>query len=142
MRLWSLHPCYLDAKGLVALWREALLAQKVLIGETRAYRHHPQLQRFQALSRPQAGIAMYLRAVYQEACRRNYQFNSDKIGTLRMRKQITVTSDQVAYEWKHLLAKLKQRDPARFRQQRRLADIRLHPLFISVPGSVEAWEIR
>jgi len=30
MRLWSLHPRYLDAKGLVALWREGLLAQKVL----------------------------------------------------------------------------------------------------------------
>jgi hypothetical protein len=27
MRLWSLHPKYLDAKGLVAVWR--LLAKKV-----------------------------------------------------------------------------------------------------------------
>ena len=27
MRLWTLHPKYLDAAGLVALWREALLAQ-------------------------------------------------------------------------------------------------------------------
>ncbi|WP_338140756.1 pyrimidine dimer DNA glycosylase/endonuclease V [Candidatus Nitrotoga sp. 1052] len=27
MRLWTLHPCYLDSRGLVALWREALLAQ-------------------------------------------------------------------------------------------------------------------
>ncbi|HEU5178767.1 MAG TPA: pyrimidine dimer DNA glycosylase/endonuclease V, partial [Burkholderiales bacterium] len=32
MRLWSLHPKYLDARGLVALWREALLAQAVLRG--------------------------------------------------------------------------------------------------------------
>jgi carboxyl-terminal processing protease len=29
MRLWSLHPKYLDAQGLVALWREALLAKAV-----------------------------------------------------------------------------------------------------------------
>jgi hypothetical protein len=35
MRLWTLHPKYLDARGLVALWREALLAQKVLRGATR-----------------------------------------------------------------------------------------------------------
>lgn len=32
MRLWSLHPSYLDAVGLVALWREGLLARKVLQG--------------------------------------------------------------------------------------------------------------
>jgi hypothetical protein len=29
-RIWSLHPKYLDARGLVALWREGLLAQAVL----------------------------------------------------------------------------------------------------------------
>lgn len=43
MRLWSLHPQYLDAKGLVALWREGLLAQAVLAGQTRGYKRHPQL---------------------------------------------------------------------------------------------------
>lgn len=37
MRIWSLHPSYLDAKGLVALWRETLLAQKVLLGATVGY---------------------------------------------------------------------------------------------------------
>ena len=37
MRLWSLHPRCLDAKGLVALWREGLLAQEVLRGKTRDY---------------------------------------------------------------------------------------------------------
>ncbi|WP_368086417.1 pyrimidine dimer DNA glycosylase/endonuclease V [Nitrosomonas sp. Nm34] len=26
MRLWSIHPKYLDAKGLLALWREGLQA--------------------------------------------------------------------------------------------------------------------
>jgi hypothetical protein len=32
MRLWSLHPSLLDRMGLLALWREGLLAQKVLLG--------------------------------------------------------------------------------------------------------------
>jgi hypothetical protein len=32
MRLWTLHPQYLDPRGLVALWRVALLAQQVLLG--------------------------------------------------------------------------------------------------------------
>ena len=46
MRLWSVHPRYLDTAGLTACWREALLAQKVLTGATRGYRRHPQLERF------------------------------------------------------------------------------------------------
>jgi len=48
MRLWSLHPAYLDARGLGALWREGLLAQAVLRGKTRGYRSHPQLERWRA----------------------------------------------------------------------------------------------
>ena len=39
-------------QGLVALWREALLARAVLRGKTRGYRHHPQLHRFRASATP------------------------------------------------------------------------------------------
>ena len=46
MRLWSLHPKYLDIKGLVACWREGLLARKVLLDQTKGYKNHPQLIRF------------------------------------------------------------------------------------------------
>jgi len=46
MRIWSLHPKYLDTKGLVALWRDALLARHVLQGKTTGYKNHPQLNRF------------------------------------------------------------------------------------------------
>ena len=67
MRLWSLHPEYLDARGLVALWREALLARKVLSGGTRGYRSHPQLERFNALPDPVAAIDCYLRHIFEEA---------------------------------------------------------------------------
>jgi len=38
MRLWTIHPKYLDAKGLVALWRETLLAKHVLEGKTPGYK--------------------------------------------------------------------------------------------------------
>ena len=74
MRLWTLHPTHLDAKGLVALWREALLAQKVLRGGTKGYRHHPQLRRFSAVTDPPAALAAYLTAVHEEATRRGYNF--------------------------------------------------------------------
>jgi hypothetical protein len=46
MRIWSLHPKYLDAKGLVALWRESLLAKQALESKTKGYKNHPQLNRF------------------------------------------------------------------------------------------------
>jgi len=38
MRLWSIHPSYLDRQGLLAVWREGLLALKVLKGETIGYK--------------------------------------------------------------------------------------------------------
>ena len=83
MRLWTLHPRYLDAKGLVALWREALLAQKVLQGKTKGYRYHPQLIRFQRHSRPVAVLAMYLTAILKEAKVRGYHFDGRKISRSR-----------------------------------------------------------
>jgi len=83
MRLWTLHPKYLDARGLVALWREALLAQKVLRGATRGYRHHPQLRRFSGLANPPAALASYLAAVHEEAVQRGYKFDAAKIGRRR-----------------------------------------------------------
>ena len=96
MRLWSLHPAYLDAKGLVALWREALLAQKVLRGRTKGYRHHPQLQRFNEAKDPIAAIGTYLQYVYDESLQRGYRFDADKIGDVNRRIKIRVTSGQIA----------------------------------------------
>ena len=79
MRLWTIHPRYLDAMGLVAAWREALLAQKVLAGETRGYRHHPQLARFQAERDPLAAIGAFLAGLAGEAKIRGYSFDATKI---------------------------------------------------------------
>ena len=141
MRIWTLHPKYLDAKGLVALWRETLLAQKVLLGETRGYRNHPQLVRFRATTNPVGAVASYLREVVQEAERRGYNFDGSKIVNRRYRGRITVTSGQVEYERQHLLRKLAVRDPGRFAQLERLGRLELHPLFEPVAGEVEPWEV-
>src|SRR6476661_4584624 len=103
MRLWSLHPKYLDPQGLVALWREALLARAVLRGATRGYRHHPQLERFQAHASPRYAINAYLRGVYDEAASRGYVFDRTKVGPVRSTERIAVTRGQVEYEWEHLL---------------------------------------
>ncbi len=140
MRLWTLHPRYLDSQGLVALWREALLAKAVLRGETRGYKHHPQLARFRAHTSPRSAINAYLAAVHAEATARGYAFDRRKIGPRRRVAPIAATSGQVAYEWKHLMKKLAVRNRrlhARWRRARR-ADC--HPLFRRVPGPVADWE--
>jgi hypothetical protein len=142
MRLWSLHPGYLDAKGLVALWREALLAQKVLGGSTQGYRSHPQLDRFKRLRNPAAAIALYLQAIHEESVRRGYRFDRSKIGPRTRLKGIPVTSGQLAYELKHLKSKLKSRDMAAYARIAGVTEPRVHPLFVEVVSdTVEEWEI-
>lgn len=142
MRLWTVHPRYLDSKGLVAVWREALLAQKVLAGATQGYRHHPQLIRFQAQSDPAAAIATFLAGLAAEAQKRGYHFDATKISPRRFHGTIPETSGQLAYEWKHLKAKLRTRAPERARDFRGMDLPEPHPLFRIVPGDVQDWERR
>lgn len=142
MRLWSLHPRYLDAKGLVALWREALLAQKVLRGKTRGYRFHPQLHRFRQHRRPLSAIAVYLKAIAREADSRGYHFDRRRIARARPVTKISVTIGQLRYELGHLRAKLRARKPQRLKLLPRLAEIRPHSLFKIIDGPVECWERR
>ena len=140
MRIWSLHPKYLDARGLVALWREALLAQAVLRGQTSGYTHHPQLTRFWDRSSPVGLIAEYLRVVHAEAETRGYHFARDKISRTRARGQLTVTRGQLAFEWDHLMRKLTTRDPRWRAQLTGVRAPRAHPLFRVVAGGVLQWE--
>src|SRR5277367_2897899 len=109
MRLWTIHPKYLDPQGLVALWREALLARAVLRGQTRGYRHHPQLERFRMHASPRYAINTYLAAIHSEATARGYAFNKQKIGPQRSIDSISTTTEQISYEWQHLLGKLSVR---------------------------------
>lgn len=140
MRLWSLHPRYLDAKGLVALWREGLLAQAVLAGETRGYRHHPQLHRFREQRDPLDAVARYLREVHREATVRGYRFDASKLRSARGRRRIPVTRGQLRYEREHLLAKLVARDPERVGSVPGPRSVAVHPLFELVAGPIEDWE--
>jgi len=140
MRLWTLHPRYLDAKGLVAAWREALLAQKVLTGTTKGYRHHPQLARFQEQGDPLAAIATFLVGIADEAQRRGYHFDTAKISRRRFTGHIPETSGQLLYEWGHLKAKLRARAPQMGRQLRNVTMPEPHPLFCIVAGKVREWE--
>ncbi len=143
MRLWSLHPKYLDTKGLLAVWREGLLAQHVLAGKTKGYKNHPQLARFKAMDDPLGAIGCYLGEVVNEADRRGYAFARDKIlrpAASAPARIMRVTRGQMAYEWAHLLGKLAQRSPEIFKRWQNLPQPEPHPLFESVAGEIENWE--
>jgi hypothetical protein len=145
MRLWSLDPSYLDPQGLVALWREALLAREVLRGNTRGYRHHPQLDRFRAHAAPVSAINAYLAVVYAEATERGYSFDRRKLAPVRRSVRLTTTSGQLAYEAEHLRRKLRARNRAsytRFIDRSSKDGVRAHPVFRVVPGVVQDWERR
>lgn len=146
MRLWSLHPEYLDAKGLVAAWREGLLAQKVLAGKTRGYTRHPQLDRFIAMPDPLAAISRFLHAIVDEADRRGYTFDRLKISSAPCKGRMPIPSGQIRYELLFLAEKLTGRDPIRLKSALWIEALSspesalLNPAFRPVPGPVAAWE--
>ena len=140
MRLWTLHPRYLDPQGLVALWREALLARAVLRGVTTGYRHHPQLKRFRECRYPRSAINAYLGVVYAEALSRGYNFDRSKLARAGVVQPIVTTDDQLKYEWSWLLHKLRRRSPGAYRRQRNISLPAAHPLFSVVNGPICEWE--
>jgi len=141
MRLWSLHPKYLDAKGLVALWREGLLAQAVLAGKTRGYKNHPQLLRFRAQETPLEAIGTYLLAVCDEGRRRGYRFDCGKIISRGGKgAKIQVAEGQAEFEFSHLKKKLEKRDVERFSLLMKLKKPKPHPMFAIRKGGIEKWE--
>jgi hypothetical protein len=139
MRLWTVHPRFLDAKGLTAAWREGLLARKVLRGQTRGYTNHPQLIRFRNHPDPLSAIDAFLAAVLNEARNRGYNFDASKIDEQAQAVPIKETTGQLEYEWRHLLKKLEQRAPDRFEDSRNLRPAP-HPLFVLIQGEIREWE--
>jgi len=143
MRLWSLHPKYLDSGGLVALWREALLAQKVLAGKTKGYRNHPQLLRFKSQKKPMDAIGAYLAEVKKEAEKRGYKFKGEKIVKVpRQEIRIPVASGQLQYELSHLKRKLKTRDKTHLRKISGRKKPQAHPVFTVRKGKIENEKIK
>lgn len=141
MRIWSLHPRHLDAKGLVALWRETLLAKHVLEGKTKGYRNHPQLNRFKKQKDPLVAINNYLLIIFNEAASRGYNFDSKKFSVTTSKIKITVTRGQFDYEIEHLQTKLRKRDLKKFKENKKGKNYDLHPIFRLIKGEIEDWEI-
>jgi hypothetical protein len=140
MRLWSLHPSYLDAKGLIAVWREGLLALAVLQGKTKGYTRHPQLHRFQSQPDPIKAMYCYLQEIYDESEKRGYLFNETKIVRQAQCTKIAVTTGQLHHEVCHLQNKLHTRDSKKYTALKNIYKPKPHPLFKLRKGSVATWE--
>lgn len=141
MRLWSIHPKYLDSIGLIALWRETLLAKNVLEGNTKGYKNHPQLIRFKNTKNPILNINYYLFQIYNEAKNRGYKFDENKFEKVKNFEEIKITNKQIEYEFKHLLAKLKIRNKNLYEKYKNLEQIEVFNNFQIVVGEIEKWEI-
>lgn len=142
MRIWSLHPRYLDRQGLVACWRETLLAQAVLAERTRGYLAHPQLERFRSHADPIGVIGAYLRGIAVEADARGYSFDRSRIDRpdARADEILMVTTGQLELEWAHLSAKLAVRNPDLLALWSSVSVPDPHPLFHVLDGPVAPWE--
>lgn len=140
MRLWTVHPKYLDSKGLVALWRESLLAKKVLQNKTTGYVSHPQLIRFKETRYPLQCINQYLMGIFKESIRRGYSFDQKKVRHVSKKHKMIETSGQLLYEFEHLKTKLKKRDSERYEVIRSVATPEHHPIFTIKVGLVRKWE--
>lgn len=142
MRLWTIHPKYLDAMGLVALWRESLLAQKVLNGKTRGYTRHPQLDRFKEFQEPLKAISSYLYCILQEAGQRGYSFDKSKIlsNPYNGAAFIDVNRGQIYYEFAFLKYKLKNRDKYKLKEIAHVNKIDVNVVFKPVGGGIAPWE--
>lgn len=140
MRLWTVHPQYLDAKGLTALWREGLLARAVLRGKTKGYTNHPQLVRFKNHPDPLAALDAYMAAILAESRLRGYKYDSSKIDESIVATPIEETRGQLLYEWEHLRKKLERRDPKRWEEMKSISTPECHPAFFIIEGDVREWE--
>lgn len=132
----------MDSKGLVALWRETLLAKKVLQGKTKGYTKHPQLKRFRDEKNPVELIDQYLSYVFFEAESRGYKFDRSKINWGFSLKQLQVTSGQLNFEKRHLLNKLNVRDQRLYKNLLECKEVLTHPQFVEIKGEIENWEIQ
>jgi len=142
MRLWTVHPRYLDPRGLAALWREALLAKAVLAGNTRGYRNHPQLIRFRRSSDPSAYLELYLHTILRESRERGYRFDVAKAGAVTGLPPLLETRGQLEYEWEHLLAELSVRSPVYCEKNKAVIVPEPNPVFQIIDGPVRDWERR
>ena len=80
--------------------------------------------------------------IWEEAQKRNYNFDKRKIELINDVEKINVTTGQLDFEKNHLLNKLKLRDQKKYNEIIHLVNFETHPLFNLIEGEIETWEKR
>lgn len=148
MRLWSIHPKYLDSKRLTAQWREALLCRAVLEGKTKGYKNHPQFLRVKNHSQPHYFINRFLYEIWEESKNREYNFDKSKLMDNLCQKYGTffepmeVTNEQLEYEFNHLQKKLGEFDVQKTLNNQYFLEegILANNIFTIISGSIMEFE--
>ena len=140
MRLWTIHPKYLDSSGLIACWRETLLAKHVLKNATKGYKNHPQLIRFKKSPDPVLYINYFLYQIYLESVNRGFNFDKSKVDFKQVSSKLNTTTKQVEYEFNHLQKKLKLRSPDKYTENSKVKKIDVNDIFTVVKGKIEDFE--
>ena len=108
---------------------------------TKGHKNHLQLSRFKAVEKPFEAINQYLAEIWEEASRRGYNFDRNKIDYDFQKIEIDVTTGQMDYEFSHLLKKLEHRDIERYSQLKDFKTIESCEIFSVKEGEIEKWEI-
>lgn len=153
MRLWTIHPKYLDGKRLTSQWKEGIQMMHIWkeIGENPepakrlGYVSHPQVRRLSNLLVADSGLIslllhQHLTAVHEESVQRSYSFNKKLIDDLapdcKNAPKVYVTMGQVAYEFALMATKNNE-----WSQKVAIDPYMLcNPIFQVVSGSIESWE--
>ena len=78
--------------------------------------------------------------VVDEARARGYGFDASKIARRRAAVSIPVTQGQMEHERRHLIKKLRVRDPAKLGKLR-ASRLKPHPMLRVLAGGIESWEV-
>ena len=128
MSLCTIHPKYLDKQGLISLWREGLLAQKVLNGEVNIQLNSPLWEKLKKSQNPLRAIGAYLSFVAAEGARRGYKFSHEKILYPNFESyEIKVKPQDLIFEMTHLRNKLKMRDQHKWDEISKVSEVSPHP---------------
>jgi hypothetical protein len=141
MRIWSIHPKYLDSKELLNLWNETIQAKNEFLTKFSGHFSNKQLERFLDLKNPLEAINSYMSSIYREAVKRDFSVDDSFMDwDFDDSIQIPVTAGQISHEISKLKSRLRERDEKKLQKLNGRTFLELHPIFYSVPGTIEEWE--
>ncbi|OQB09054.1 MAG: hypothetical protein BWY21_00959 [Parcubacteria group bacterium ADurb.Bin216] len=150
MRLWSIHPVYLDDIGLSRCYYEGIGGLKTMLGMQR----HPQLNRFKQSKDPVNNLKYYLIHVYTESVFREKDYKHfELLEDLCLKSYkpdyIPVSNKQLEFEIRWLVGKMSTErcynshqkiERLMYDYQNKNISSLTHHLFNVVDGEIEDWE--